>query len=88
VNRATSELARIGGRPPRSLELSASERRVVELAAEGHTNREIASVMFLSEKTVESHLTHIYRKTSVESRRQLVGWLRDNPAIAGESPDS
>jgi DNA-binding CsgD family transcriptional regulator len=96
VNRATSELARIGGRPPRSLELSASERRVAELAAEGHTNREIASVMFLSNKTVESHLTHIYRKTGVESRRHLIGWLRGNPAppesscgaIAGEPPDS
>jgi DNA-binding CsgD family transcriptional regulator len=36
--------------------------------------------MFLSNKTVESHLTHIYRKTGVESRRQLIGWLRGNPA--------
>jgi DNA-binding CsgD family transcriptional regulator len=80
VRRASSELARIGGRPPRARELSASERRVAELAAVGHTNREIASAMFLSDKTVESHLTHIYRRTGVESRRQLGGWLRDNPA--------
>ena len=40
----------------------------------------IGSVMFLSNKTVESHLTHIYRKTGVESRRHLIGWLRGNPA--------
>ena len=80
VSRATTELARIGGRPPRSLELSTSERRVAQLAAEGHTNREIASAMFLSDKTVESYLTHIYRKTGVESRRQLGRWLRDNAA--------
>jgi DNA-binding CsgD family transcriptional regulator len=81
AQRATSELARIGGRAPRSSELSASERRVAELAAEGHTNREIAAAMFLSDKTVESHLTHIYRKVGVESRRQLIGWLHDNPAV-------
>jgi DNA-binding CsgD family transcriptional regulator len=82
ANRASNELGRIGGRPARSPELSASERRVAELAAEGHTNREIASAMFLSEKTVEAHLTHVYRKTGVTSRRQLVGWLRDDTAAA------
>jgi len=81
TQRTTSELARIGGRAPRSFELSASERRVAELAAEGHTNREIAAAMFLSDKTVESHLTHIYRKVGVESRRQLIGWLHDNPTV-------
>jgi DNA-binding CsgD family transcriptional regulator len=80
VHRARSELARIGGRPPRPLALSASERKVAELAAEGHTNREIAAAMFLSDKTVEAHLTHIYRKAGVASRRQLAGWLRDNAA--------
>jgi DNA-binding CsgD family transcriptional regulator len=80
VNRATAELARIGGRPPRSRDLSASELRVAELVAEGRTNREIAAAMFVSDKTVEAHLTHIYRKVGVETRRQLSNWLRaDKP---------
>jgi len=73
--RASAEMGRIGGRPPRSQDLTASEHRVAELVAGGQTNREIAAAMFLSEKTVEAHLTHIYRKLGVDSRRQLARWV-------------
>jgi DNA-binding CsgD family transcriptional regulator len=69
------ELARIGGRQ-RIEGLSESERRVAELAAEGRTNREIASVLYLGERTVASHLTHAYAKLGIRSRTELAGQFR------------
>lgn len=68
------ELARIGGRQ-RMEGLSPSELSVAELVAEGRTNREIASALFLQERTVASHLTHIYAKLGVRSRTELVRQL-------------
>ena len=44
---------------------------MVELAAAGGTNREIAQTLFVTEKTVETHLGRAYRKLDVSSRRQL-----------------
>jgi len=81
--RATRELARIGGRPPAPRTLTEGEKRIAELAAAGATNREIAAAMFLSDKTVESHLTHIYRKLGMTSRRELVARARVAPASDG-----
>jgi DNA-binding NarL/FixJ family response regulator len=51
--------------------LTASERRVAELAAEGRTNKEIAQALFVTLKTVELHLSHAYRKLGIRSRREL-----------------
>jgi DNA-binding NarL/FixJ family response regulator len=75
------ELAAAGARPrtPRrtGLEaLSASERRVARLAAEGLTNRDIAQALFVTTKTVEVHLSAAYRKLGVTSRGEL-------PAVLG-----
>jgi DNA-binding CsgD family transcriptional regulator len=67
---ARSELARIGGRS-RIAGLSPSELSVAALVAEGRTNREIASSLFLGERTVASHLTHIYAKLGIRSRTEL-----------------
>jgi DNA-binding CsgD family transcriptional regulator len=78
--RARAELAAIGVRP-RSTDhsgpdsLTPSERRVVELAAAGGTNREIAQELFVTEKTVETHLGRAFRKLDVSSRRQLADVL-------------
>jgi DNA-binding CsgD family transcriptional regulator len=78
--RARAELAAIGLRP-RTVEragadsLTPSERRVAELAAGGQTNREIAQTLFVTEKTVETHLGRAFRKLDVTSRRQLPGVL-------------
>ena len=58
--RGDLELGRIGGRPSSGGELTRSEQRVAALVAEGHTNREVAAALFLSERTVESHLSHVY----------------------------
>ena len=55
--------------------LTPSERRVAEMAAEGHPNREIAQSLFLSVKTVETHLSSAYRKLDIRSRRELTAAL-------------
>ena len=41
------------------------------LVANGRTNKEVAAALFLTERTVESHLTHAYRKLGVRSRAEL-----------------
>ena len=51
--------------------LSESERRVAALAAQGHTNRQIASRLFITVSTVEQHLTSTYRKLKVRRRAEL-----------------
>jgi DNA-binding CsgD family transcriptional regulator len=68
--KARGELGRIGGRT-REEGLTPAERRVVALVVAGQTNREVAAALFLSERTVESHLTHVYAKLGVRSRTEL-----------------
>ena len=70
AERAASELGTIGGRT-RAEGLTSAERRVAELVAQGHTNAEVAATLFLSERTVASHLTRVYRKLGVRSRTEL-----------------
>ena len=74
--RAETELRATGARPRRVLltgleALTASERRIAELAAEGHTNREIAQTLFVTARTVEGHLTHVFYKLDVKARTAL-----------------
>jgi DNA-binding CsgD family transcriptional regulator len=59
--------------------LTASERRIAEMAADGASNPEIAQALFLTVKTVESHLTHAYRKLDVTRRSQLAEALVRKP---------
>ena len=56
--------------------LTASERRVSELAAQGMTNPEIAQQLFVTINTVEGHLRHAYQKLSINSRKALPDALR------------
>ena len=70
-DRAQSELAKIGGRTASPDELTPAERRIAELVAAGRTNKEVASALYLSDRTVEGHLTSIYRKLGVRSRAEL-----------------
>lgn len=74
--KVTAELARIGGRSPSSGALTATEREVAELAADGLTNREVADRLFVSVKTVAGHLTSVYAKLGVRSRTELSRRLR------------
>jgi DNA-binding NarL/FixJ family response regulator len=73
---ARTELHAAGGRPRVAAlagadALTASERRVATLAAEGRTNKEIAQALFVTLKTVEVHLSRAYRKLGLTSRREL-----------------
>jgi DNA-binding CsgD family transcriptional regulator len=60
--------------------LTASELRVARMAGDGLTNREIAQALFVTEKTVEGHLSHAYRKLDIGSRSQLAGALAEEAA--------
>jgi DNA-binding CsgD family transcriptional regulator len=75
VEKARSELGRIGGRR-REEGLTPAERRVAALVAEGRTNREVAAALFVTERTVASHLSHVYAKLGVRSRTELARQLR------------
>ena len=74
VEKARAELGSIGGRT-REEGLTSAERRVAALVAEGRTNREVAAALFLGERTVETHLTHIYAKLGIRSRTELARTL-------------
>ncbi len=76
AERAHAELVASGAQPRRLRTsgpdaLTAAERRVAAMAAEGMTNRAIAQALFVSEKTVETHLRGVFRKLDVASRSQL-----------------
>jgi DNA-binding CsgD family transcriptional regulator len=68
--RARAELDRVGLRRAPS-DLTATERRVAELAASGMTNREVARAAFMSPKTVDANLARVYRKLGIRSRAEL-----------------
>ncbi len=86
VDQARAELYAAGGRPKRDAlsgpdSLTPSERRIAELAAEGHGNREIAQALYVTPKTVEFHLTSVYRKLGINARFGLTEILkRASPA--------
>ena len=64
-------------------QLTASERRVAELAAEGHSNPEIAQALFVTRKTVETHLGHVYGKLGISGRGELSRALAEQTPQAG-----
>jgi DNA-binding NarL/FixJ family response regulator len=80
AGRARAELAVAGGRPRRERRhgldaLTPGELRVARLAAEGHTNRQIAHELYVTLKTVETHLAHVYAKLGISGRSELSGVL-------------
>ena len=70
--RATGRAVSNGrGRPAYGRDLSPREHEVLELVTRGHTNREIATTLYLSERTVEGHVARVLRKLGLRNRRDL-----------------
>jgi DNA-binding CsgD family transcriptional regulator len=81
--RATGE--RIGRTDATGVDaLTASEQRIASMAATGASNHDIAQALFVTVKTVETHLGHVYQKLGVTGRRQLAHALGE----PGTSPES
>ena len=83
ADRARAELVTAGARPRRDRiagrdALTSAETRVATMAAGGMGNRDIAQALFVSRRTVETHLTHIYRKLSISSRSELAQAVGDD----------
>lgn len=79
-----------GARPRRAAsrrpgELTRSEKQVARLAAAGQTNLQIADVLFVTRRTVELHLTSVYRKLGLSGRKELRSAL-GRPRAAAEAP--
>jgi len=75
------ELSRISGRAASLGGLTPSERRVAELVAAGQSNRQVAAALFVTERTVEGHLSRVYAKLGVRSRSQLARRLPTGTTI-------
>jgi DNA-binding CsgD family transcriptional regulator len=85
ADRARTELLAAGARPRRDMltgvdALTASQRRVADLAVQGLTTRQIAEALFITPKTVEYHLRQTYQKLDVSSREALAGVLAAGPS--------
>jgi DNA-binding NarL/FixJ family response regulator len=59
---------------PSNVELTPTERRVVELVAKGMANREIADKLNVSQRTIESHVSNMLNKTNLNNRTELARW--------------
>jgi DNA-binding CsgD family transcriptional regulator len=94
AERARAELKRISGRAATPGALTPAEERVAALVAEGKTNREVAAALFLSDRTVEGHLAHIFGKLGIRHRTEIAAALaaRQTQGIeasnTGDSPVS
>ncbi len=86
AEQAETELRATGARPRRVVltgleSLTASERRIAELAGAGLTNREIAQTLFVTARTVEGHLTSVFRKLQLDSRDELPAALAEGAPV-------
>jgi two-component system response regulator DevR len=68
-------LARVDDKDPRLARLSTQEEHVLDLVAEGHTNREIAEAIHLSDKTVKNYVSSILRKLEVQRRAEAASYV-------------
>lgn len=66
--------------------LTAREREVAELVAQGLSNREIATRLVITERTAESHVQHILEKLAVNSRGRIAAWAVEHGLYHPPSP--
>jgi DNA-binding CsgD family transcriptional regulator len=87
ATRAREELVAAGGRPRKPVftgidALTASELRVAAMAATGATNRDIAQRLFVTQKTIETHLRHVFEKLDIRRREDLPNELVPSGGVA------
>jgi DNA-binding CsgD family transcriptional regulator len=87
AEKARAELKRISGRAPAPDELTETEHRVAELAARGHTNKQIAAELYMGLSTVEAHLSHVYRKLGIR-RAELASRFAGTEAGVAKAGDA
>ena len=78
LTKIEQEVTRVGARRSK-LTLTATEQRVAQLIVGGATNRDAAEKLFVSSRTIESHVVSIYRKLGVHSRRELIRRIAREP---------
>ena len=66
---------------PAERHISERELEIVGLIAEGHTNQEIATLLTISKRTVDNHVSNIFTKTGAKNRVGQVNWAMDNGKI-------
>jgi DNA-binding CsgD family transcriptional regulator len=86
ARRAEGQLARVGVRPPATRDLTEAETQAIALVRQGLTNKEVASRLFISEKTVEGTLTRAYRKLGVRRRAELLASPATQPQLERDIP--
>ena len=88
ADRARAELKRISGRAATPGALTPAEKRVAALVCDGKTNREVAAALYLSDRTVEGHLAHIFGKLGIRHRTELAGALQTRGIDVSNTGDS
>jgi DNA-binding CsgD family transcriptional regulator len=81
AQRAEAELARLRTSRATGLDLTRAERQVAGLVAAGRTNREVAAELYMGVRTVEAHLSAVYRKLGVRSRSELARVWAERPGL-------
>jgi DNA-binding NarL/FixJ family response regulator len=66
---------------PKSVELTATEKKVVDLVAQGFSNRDISTALGISQRTVESHVSNMLNKTGLHNRTELSRWVMENELV-------
>jgi DNA-binding CsgD family transcriptional regulator len=88
AERARGELKRISGRAASPGALTPAEERVATLVAEGKTNKEVAAALFLSDRTVEGHLAHVFGKLGIRHRTEVAAALQTRGIAAPNTGDT
>jgi DNA-binding NarL/FixJ family response regulator len=65
-------------KPRRQVELTTTEIKVVKLVAQGLSNRDVADIMNVSQRTIESHVSNMLQKTGLHNRTELARWAMDS----------
>jgi DNA-binding NarL/FixJ family response regulator len=66
-------------------ELTMRERQILQLVAEGHSNAQLAKMLWVTEQTVKFHLSNVYRKLNVANRTEASWWVQRNVPVAEDA---